>query len=210
MAGIPPREHPEEHVPLEPVQFPNRKALISHTQNGGLLVPSRARVTVGTSVRFKVTFGDCAKGFHLSGKIESIRQANGAQVGFQLGMTTPAERRAWSQLVAFCARNQEPAKRYPTAIGCIIGVGTEKIPATIKDVSMTGAFIVAKARTSLQSGTTLSVTIKGGLFGLGATHLQAEVIWAGSKQETLGFGAHFIGRTQEVLKLMRKHGIGAA
>lgn len=165
-------------------------------------------VPVGTVVHLKVTFGGTTHNFYVSGRVvsagETLQEGNGVNVLIE----APDELKAFEHLVAFCARNQQAARRFPASIDCKVQVGSEAIPAKIRDVSITGAFIAGRQARSLKEGALVQILLKGGLFGLGAPRLTARVVWCGVKRSASGFGAHFEGTPQEeVLELLRKHGL---
>ena len=195
--------------PLHAAKYTSRRALLGlfnrDRSNATLFVPSSDAVSEGTSVRLKVTFGDCNRNFYVAGWVQSVREAAGQRVGFNLVIQAGDEQRAAAHLLAFCARNQEPAKRYPTTIGCALCIGREKLGATIRDLSMTGAFVAAKDVTPALPGAKIELEVRGGLFGLRSTLIPAHVVWRGEKYGKRGFGAEFAGSSPQLIELLNKH-----
>jgi len=135
------------------------------------------------------------------------RAADGRPAGFDLTIETPEEFRAWSHLFAYCSRNQSPARRYSTSIQCQVNAGGAKVDGLIRDLSMTGAFVMLSNHGSLPLGSPVTIDVRSGLFGLGKTQLKAQIVWQGRKDNIGGIGASFTNGVQPVIELMRKRGI---
>ncbi len=193
------------------VKYSSRRSLLGladpKPSEPTLFVPSTERVVVGASLRLKVSFADCGKNFHVTGQVREVRESLGQRTGFTLLVTTAAERRAFTALLAFCARNQEPAKRFSTSIACTVRVGAEQCTGRIRDVSMTGAFIAVNKPSVLKDGATIDVEWRAGFLNLGKTRLKAQVVWRGEKQGAIGIGAQFLDGTQQVLAALKKNGV---
>ena len=202
-------------VKYETVTFSTKRSLIILVRQEGalvrLFVPSTERVWLGESMRVRVAFADSDKTFFIHGKVSATQAAaSGRPAGFDLTITTPEEFRAWSHVFAFCSCNQSPARRYPTSIQCSINSCQGKIVGFIRDLSMTGAFVVVPNHSQIPIGSTVTIDVNGGLFGLSKTQLKAEIVWQGRKHEAGGgIGASFTGGVQPVIELMKKRGVGA-
>ncbi len=202
-----------EDPPVEIVEFISRRALVAMTSHEAgqpcVFMPSTATVTVGQAVRVKVVFSDCSKRFALAGVV-TAKQVAGEErsPGFDLLMSQPHERRAWSSLFAFCSRNQEAARRFESSIWCTIDTGHAQHEGLIRDLSMTGAFLAFRGGSAVPAGSAVAIVMKSGLFGLGTIKIDAEVVWSGSKNDMAGVGAQFIGATPAVIKLMKKYNFG--
>jgi hypothetical protein len=190
-------------------KYSNRRALMGFftrdRSDASLFVPSSEPVMVNRHVRLKATFGDCNRNFYLAGYVQSLREAGGQRIGFNLLIQTPEEQRAISHLIAFCSRNQEPAKRFATSISCTVSAGDATVRARIRDLSMTGAFVATSPSSTVKVGSTIELALKGGFLGLRTTHVPAQVIWQGEKNGTTGFGAEFLGSSSQLLELLNKH-----
>lgn len=197
----------------ETVTFSTRRSLITLVRQEGpqvrLFIPSPVVHYAGESARVRVAFADSVKAFFIHGKVTSSQTAAGGKPpGFDLTISTPDEFRAWSHVFAYCARNQSPARRYLTSILCEVGAGETKVDGLIRDLSMTGAFVVLPNHGSMPVGSTVTIAVRGGLFGLSKTQLKAQVIWQGRKDDIGGIGASFTSGVQPVIELMKKRGVG--
>lgn len=198
---------------LETVTFTTRRSLLTLVRQEGaqvrLFVPSDTTRYAGEAARVRVAFGDSVKSFFIHGKVTSAQRADAQRPGgFDLTIETPDEFRAWSHLFAYCSRNQAPARRYPTAIRCSVNTGQAKVEGLIRDLSMTGAFVVMSGHGAMPLGSTVTIELGGGLFGLGKTQLKAQVVWQGRKDNIGGIGAIFTSGVQPVIELMKKQGVG--
>src|SRR4051812_21596102 len=92
-----------------PVRYPSKRyVLASARAEGGTLsvfAPTDHPIPIGTKVRLDITFADCDNTFDLSGSV-AFQRGYGRGVGqdFGVGVTFDgAEKRAASQMLAFCA-----------------------------------------------------------------------------------------------------------
>jgi hypothetical protein len=196
--------------PLHEVKYSTRLSLLAlagREPTGPILfVPTTERIATGTAVRLKVRFGDSSKNFYLGGTVTDAVDTRGSRAGFTLAIQTAADRRAFTHVEAFCSRRQEPARRFQASIPCTLRVRGEKISGRLRDVSMTGAFVTPLGRGAIEDGAAIAIEIKEGWLGLSTRTVKAHVVWRGEKPAGPGFGAEFFDSSQQVLKLLRKHG----
>lgn len=196
-----------------PVKYPTRRALLASVHREGesvsLFVPGEAAVTRNVDVRLKVAFGDSNKNYYLSGTVQSVILA-GANAGFTLGLRTDADRQSFEYAFAYCSKNQQPAARFHSSIDCTVDLGRDKVPARIKDLSLTGAFVASRRFSLLKLGDQLGIDVKGGFLGLGRIHVQGKVVWTGEKNGVPGFGIQFVGDLQGVRSLLKRQGLAAS
>jgi hypothetical protein len=80
-----------------------------------------------------------------------------------------------------------------------------KLPAEVKDLSNSGAFIGAPKVRGLREDEELTIHLEP-IFGRwGGQVLRARVIWVGEKQGTAGFGVRFVDDAMHVRSSLKKH-----
>jgi hypothetical protein len=185
------------------VRYASRRSLLSgaKTERGALtlFVPTSRSVYQGFRVRMTITFGDATERFELLGVALSGGRATGrdGEGGFIASFSGDHKRRA-AEVFAFCAqrpRSMGTATRERVALrkNCQLKLADRQIPGEVRDLSQTGAFVVAQKLGKLKEGEPVWLKVSGGLFGIGGTWLEARVVWLGKKGEEKGVGLRFTG-----------------
>ncbi|WP_224243900.1 PilZ domain-containing protein [Hyalangium gracile] len=185
------------------VQYASRRALLTaaKTERGTLtiFVPTLRGVLQGTRVMLTITFGDSDQRFEVLGVALTGGRAIGRDgVGGFLAEFSGDHKRRAAEMIAFCAQRplaMGTATRERIAIrkNCQIKLANRQLPGELRDLSQTGAFVVARQLGKVKEGEPVWLKVVGGLFGLGGTWLEARVIWQGKKGEEQGLGLRFTG-----------------
>lgn len=189
-------------TPLE-VRYASRRAVLtaSKSERGALtlFVPTSRAVLQDSRVLLRISFGDSAERFEIEGTALTGGRAIGrdGQGGFLASFTGEHKRRA-AEMIAFCAqrpRSMGTASRERVVIrkSCQLKLGDRQISGELRDLSLTGAFVVSHQVAKVKEGEPVQLKVAGGLFGLGGMWLEARVIWQGRKDEEPGLGLRFTG-----------------
>jgi hypothetical protein len=204
------------------VRYTSRRALLSSskTERGALMlfVPTSRSVLQGTRVRLTITFADGGERFELEGVAMTGGRSIGrdGEGGFLASFSGDHKRRA-AEMIAFCAQrplSMGTASRERLAIrkGCQLKLADRQIPAELRDLSQTGAFVVGGQLGKIKEGEPVWLKVDGGLLGLGGTWLEARVIWQGTKGEERGLGLRFTGNEAKqaaaIQRLLDRAGAG--
>lgn len=215
--GVAPRDYRPVVVatfdppPRVPVHFPLRRSALAVFRTEGprlsLFVPTSVVADVSQPVELVVTFGDCAERFSLFGKVRwrPVRgQAPQLGVEFEGAAKVPV-----AAMIAFCAgRPLESGtagkNRYQVTIPCRVKAGNRVLTGQITDLSASGLFVATEKR-RLKASQELRVQLEPRWFGLKGDWVDAKVVWLGDKLGRPGFGARFLGATQEFLPVIKKY-----
>lgn len=213
---------PEEAATSVEVRYASRRALLTaaKTERGSLtlFVPTPHMVFQDARVKLFVTFGDASERFELEGvALETTRKmGRDGKGGFLVGFVGDHKRRA-AEVFAFCAQRPlamgtASRERIPIRKNCQLKLGDRQLPAELRDLSQTGAFIVGNNLSKIKEGEPVWLKVADGLFGIGGTWIEARVIWQGKKGEERGLGLRFTGneakQASAIQRLLERSGTG--
>jgi hypothetical protein len=199
-----------EERPLTDVLYVNRRVLpglvTRRKDRVELFVPAPLDVDAGTSVRLRVTFGDSGKKFYVGGRALVARRGADPADGYLLAITQPAEMRSFRHLWTFCTSlNHEQARRFSTSIPCAVHTRTSSLRGRILDLSMSGAFVsLGEHARELEPGAEIELRVRGGFLRLLRRDIRAQLVWAGAKFGSPGFGAEFVDGARVGLHLVKE------
>jgi hypothetical protein len=190
------------------VKYPSRRALLASARNEGgalsLLVPVMKELPIGSQVLLEIRVARTELVFELEGLVR-LQSRQGLGIAF-----TGNEKRTAAVMLATCAgRSADDGtqldSRHTVDVRCRVTLGDQKVKAWLKDVSNTGAFIMASEFQGVRAGTELTIQIEP-LFGLwGGRVVKARVVWGGEKHGVPGMGVRFLDATAEVRDSLRRH-----
>lgn len=199
-----------------PVRYPHRGAALASSRAEGsnltLFVPGWVNLAIGADVVLEITFGDSDLHFEIEGRVSFQRKLPaGPRQQPGLGFSfVGAQKRPAAQMIAQCAgRASEDGTamgtRHPVTLSCLVKFNGGNLPAEVKDLSNTGAFIGAPKVRGLREDEELTIHLEP-IFGRwGGQILKARVIWVGEKKGMAGFGVRFVDDTMHVRTSLKKH-----
>jgi hypothetical protein len=203
-------EHPVD------VRFPSRRSVLSSSRADGnqltLFVPTEEPIATGAALRLYCSFGDSDRHFVIVGSAAFRREGDpgpGQNRGVVVQFHDTEQKKSAAEMIAFCAgrapdQGTSTSPRVPTAIACLVRIGSNTFPAEVKDLSVSGAFVSSAQLSKLKSGTDVSLQLEPRLFGLLGTTLKARLLWSGQKNGRVGFGARFTQDPNVVRPALKK------
>lgn len=199
-----------------PVRYPHRGAVLSNSRAEGtnltLFVPGWVNLAIGADVILEITFSDSELHFEVEGRVSFQRKLPaGPRQQPGLGFCFVAhQKRPAAQMIAQCAgRALEDGtamgSRHPVTVSCLVKFNGSNVPAEVKDLSNSGAFIGAPKLRGLREDEELTIHLEP-IFGRwGGQVLHAKVIWVGDKKGIAGFGVRFVDDAMYVRTSLKKH-----
>ncbi len=199
-----------------PVKYPHRGAVLSNSRADGanlsLFVPGWVNLAIGADVLLEISFGDSEMRFEIEGRVNFQRKLPaGPRQQPGLGFAfVGAQKRPAAQMMAQCAgRAVEDGTalgwRHEVTVSCLVKFNGSNVPAEVKDLSSSGAFIGAPKVRGLREDEELTIHLEP-IFGRwGGQVLHARVIWVGEKGGIGGFGVRFVDDTLHVRSSLKKH-----
>jgi hypothetical protein len=204
---------PDESVTPLDVQYASRRALLlaAKSERGALslFVPTSRVVLQDALVRLRISLADASERFDLQGRAASGKRPGRSGTGGFLAVFTGEDKRRAAEMIAFCAQRPlsmgtASRERIPLRKGCLLKQEELELPAELRDLSQTGAFVVGRQFSRLKADEPVWLKVTDGLFGLGGTWLEARVVWQGKKAEERGLGLRFTGNeSRQALAIQR-------